>query len=152
MIAVTRCYRAIGVVLILTTPSTANDSPVVAANSVASTRALPLDEPLENDAGRLESRRPYERGKVPVVLIHGLWGSPGNWNRLIEDLEANPCFKHGVNSGPFNMQAVTRSPIRPTCCGSHFARRVGPSIPIPATQPSTEWSSWGTAWAASWRK
>jgi pimeloyl-ACP methyl ester carboxylesterase len=93
MIAVTRCYRAIGVVLILTAPSTASDSPGVAVTSVGSTRVLPRDAPLENDAVRLESRRPYERGKIPVVLIHGLWGGPGNWNRLIEVLEAQSVIQ-----------------------------------------------------------
>ncbi len=38
-------------------------------------------------------RRPYERGKVPVVLIHGLWGFPPLWDRMIEDLEADPAIR-----------------------------------------------------------
>ena len=93
MIAVTRCSRAIGVVLILTTPSTASDSPRVAANSVRAPRVLPRDALLENGPGRLESQRPYERGNVPVVLIHGLGGSPRNWHRMIEDLEAHSVLR-----------------------------------------------------------
>jgi pimeloyl-ACP methyl ester carboxylesterase len=34
--------------------------------------------------------RPYVDGKVPVVLVHGLWGSPRNWARTISVLEADP--------------------------------------------------------------
>lgn len=33
---------------------------------------------------------PYERGKIPVVLIHGLWSSPKTWTRVINDLRADP--------------------------------------------------------------
>ncbi|MDG3005415.1 esterase/lipase family protein [Paludisphaera mucosa] len=32
--------------------------------------------------------RPYERGKIPVVLVHGLWGSDRQWDRMVRDLEA----------------------------------------------------------------
>ncbi len=32
------------------------------------------------------------RGKVPVVLVHGLWASPWSWNRMIEALEADPAI------------------------------------------------------------
>src|SRR5205085_10787302 len=34
---------------------------------------------------------PYERGKIPVVLIHGLWSSPKTWTRTINDLRADPA-------------------------------------------------------------
>ena len=47
--------------------------------------------------GRLETRRPYERGKIPVVFIHGLWGSPRNWDRMIEDLDGRPCTSNTVS-------------------------------------------------------
>lgn len=33
---------------------------------------------------------PYERGKIPVVLVHGLWSSPATWTRAINDLRADP--------------------------------------------------------------
>ena len=38
-------------------------------------------------------RRPYEPGKVPVVLIHGLWGFPWLWDRMIQELEADPALR-----------------------------------------------------------
>ncbi len=34
--------------------------------------------------------RPYVTGKVPVVLVHGLWGSPRNWSGMIGALESDP--------------------------------------------------------------
>jgi triacylglycerol esterase/lipase EstA (alpha/beta hydrolase family) len=93
MITVTRCSWAAGMVLIATSLSAAGDSPGVAINPDRTTALLPRDELPGQDPGRLETRRPYERGKVPVVLIHGLWGSPRNWDRMIEDLEANPAIR-----------------------------------------------------------
>src|SRR6185369_13771607 len=36
---------------------------------------------------------PYERGKIPVVLIHGLWSSPKTWTRTINDLRADPALR-----------------------------------------------------------
>ena len=32
--------------------------------------------------------RPYSRGKVPVVFVHGLWSNPSSWHRMISELEA----------------------------------------------------------------
>ena len=32
---------------------------------------------------------PYQRGKIPVVFIHGLWASPWSWTRMIENLEGD---------------------------------------------------------------
>ena len=93
MITVTRCSWAALAVLILTSLSAAGDSPGVAINSDRTTALLPRDELPGHDPGRLETRRPYERGKVPVVLIHGLWGSPRNWDGMIEDLEADPALR-----------------------------------------------------------
>ena len=93
MITVTRCSWAAGVVLFLTSLSAAGDSPAVAINSDRTTAPLRRDELPEHDRGRLETRRPYERGKVPVVFIHGLWGSPRNWDRMIEGLEADPALR-----------------------------------------------------------
>jgi pimeloyl-ACP methyl ester carboxylesterase len=34
--------------------------------------------------------RPYVAGKVPVILVHGLWGSPRNWAGSIDALESDP--------------------------------------------------------------
>jgi triacylglycerol esterase/lipase EstA (alpha/beta hydrolase family) len=93
MFAVTRCSWAAGVVLITTSLSFAGDSTGVTIDPDRSTALLPRDELPGYDVGRLATRRPYERGKVPVILIHGLWGSPRNWDRMIEELEADPALR-----------------------------------------------------------
>lgn len=37
--------------------------------------------------------RPYERGKVPVVFVHGLWSNPCSWSRMIETLETDSALR-----------------------------------------------------------
>jgi pimeloyl-ACP methyl ester carboxylesterase len=93
MIGVTRCSWAAGLMLILTAHCAAGDSLGVAIYSARTTAHPPREELSGQDPGRLETRRPYERGKVPVVFIHGLWGSPRNWDRMIEDLEDDPALR-----------------------------------------------------------
>jgi pimeloyl-ACP methyl ester carboxylesterase len=93
MIAVTRRTWAAGVVFILTSISAAGDSPVVVIDSDRSADRLMLEKRPRRETGRLETRRLYERGKLPVVFVHGLWGSPRNWDRMIEDLEADPALR-----------------------------------------------------------
>jgi triacylglycerol esterase/lipase EstA (alpha/beta hydrolase family) len=93
MFTATRCSWTALAVLILTPLSAAGDSPGVAINSDRTTALLPRDGLPGHDPGRLETRRPYERGKVPVVLIHGLRGSPRNWDGMIEELEADPTLR-----------------------------------------------------------
>lgn len=34
--------------------------------------------------------QPYEPGKIPVVLVHGLWSSPMTWMQMFNDLRASP--------------------------------------------------------------
>ena len=41
----------------------------------------------------LTLRRPYARGKVPVVFIHGLWATPRSWERMIVALESDPGLR-----------------------------------------------------------
>jgi pimeloyl-ACP methyl ester carboxylesterase len=37
--------------------------------------------------------RPYQRGKIPVLFIHGLWANPWSWSRMIESLEADSALR-----------------------------------------------------------
>jgi pimeloyl-ACP methyl ester carboxylesterase len=62
--------------------------PAVWPGAITALRAVPgaiRFQPLG-----LSMVRPYVRGKLPVVFVHGLWGSPRNWARIIGALEADP--------------------------------------------------------------
>jgi pimeloyl-ACP methyl ester carboxylesterase len=43
-------------------------------------------------AARLHLLEPYQPGKAPVVLIHGLFSDPLSWADLVNDLRATPGF------------------------------------------------------------
>jgi pimeloyl-ACP methyl ester carboxylesterase len=36
---------------------------------------------------------PYQRGKIPVLFIHGLWSSPDAWLRMANALQADPLLR-----------------------------------------------------------
>lgn len=38
----------------------------------------------------LSPLRPHIAGRIPVVLVHGLWGSPRMWEHMIKTLQADP--------------------------------------------------------------
>ena len=44
-------------------------------------------------ADGLSLLRPYRRGQIPVVLIHGLLSNPWSWARMIEELEADAALR-----------------------------------------------------------
>jgi pimeloyl-ACP methyl ester carboxylesterase len=58
------------------------------ANPSASMTELMRYEPTG-----LSLLRPYDRGKIPVVFVHGLWLSPWSWHRMIQALEGDPSIK-----------------------------------------------------------
>lgn len=69
------------------------------------------------DGGRLLLLEPYEKGKIPVVLVHGLLSSPVTWTPVVNDLMADPEIGRNYQfwvfvyptSQPF---AVTASQLR----------------------------------------
>lgn len=44
------------------------------------------------DQARLHFLEPYQPGKAPLVLIHGLYSDPHSWADLMNDLRATPGF------------------------------------------------------------
>jgi pimeloyl-ACP methyl ester carboxylesterase len=38
--------------------------------------------------------RPYRRGRIPVVFVHGTASSPGRWADMVNDLVADPRLRH----------------------------------------------------------
>ncbi len=62
----------------------------------ADTPAIPpasMTELLRYEPTGLSLLTPFARGKVPVVLIHGLWSNPASWHRMIASLEADPAIR-----------------------------------------------------------
>ena len=50
-------------------------------------------DPADNDAAAsLRMIEPYQPGKIPVVLVHGLASSPVTWSDLENDLRAQPAI------------------------------------------------------------
>jgi pimeloyl-ACP methyl ester carboxylesterase len=93
MLTLRRCLWTAEVVMTLVSLSVAGDTSGIATNSDRAAAPLPCDHRLGQESGGLETRRPYQRGMVPVILIHGLWGKPQLWDRMIEDLEAEPALR-----------------------------------------------------------
>lgn len=46
----------------------------------------------QDDQAQLSFMEPYQAGKPPVVLIHGLFSDPQSWADLVNDLRAIPGF------------------------------------------------------------
>ena len=42
----------------------------------------------------LVSNMPYERGRIPIVFVHGTASSPGRWADMANDLLADPWIRH----------------------------------------------------------
>jgi pimeloyl-ACP methyl ester carboxylesterase len=51
-----------------------------------------VDHAGQDPAG-LSILRPYERGKIPVVLVHGLWSGERQWDRMVRDHEADGAIR-----------------------------------------------------------
>ena len=60
------------------------------ARSVASRGLAPAAGEFRFKPLGLTSLRPSTVGRIPVVLVHGLWGSPRMWEPMVKALEAVP--------------------------------------------------------------
>jgi pimeloyl-ACP methyl ester carboxylesterase len=50
-----------------------------------------IDPAANDDTATLSMSEPYQPGKIPVVLVHGLASSPVTWSHLEIELRAQPC-------------------------------------------------------------
>lgn len=87
----------------------------------------------------LTLRRPYARGKVPVVFIHGLWATPLSWERMITAIESDPGLRDEYQFWTFRY--ATGDPIPYSACllRRSLEEREGASIRRSPTYRSTEW-------------
>lgn len=68
-----------------------------------------VDPQTESHKTGLFLSHPYEPGKIPVILVHGLWSSPKTWTRLMNDLRADPAIRSRYQFWTF--QYPTGSPF-----------------------------------------
>lgn len=66
------------------------------------------DGQADQPAG-LALARSYSRGKIPVILIHGLGASPKSWTPMIDALEADPALRERYQFWTFGY--ATGAPI-----------------------------------------
>jgi pimeloyl-ACP methyl ester carboxylesterase len=86
-------FRLAFVAMTLASLSVAGEPPKDGSNSNGAVIRPPLDHQWTHERDGLGMHRPYERGKVPVVLIHGLWGFSQQWIPIVGDLEADPVLR-----------------------------------------------------------
>ena len=92
MSLVSHAFNAAVVGIILASLSVADDSSGFSTNLAPANTFPRLEVRLGQVPPGLKMRRPFEQGKIPVVLIHGLWGFPQQWDRMIECLESDPAL------------------------------------------------------------
>jgi pimeloyl-ACP methyl ester carboxylesterase len=97
----TCCFRAAVIATILAALGVAGEPTGVATNSDRDAATRPRVASPGRGLGGLELRRPYEHGKIPVVLIHGLWGTPHLWDPMIKDFEADPAIRRAYQFWTF---------------------------------------------------
>lgn len=93
-------------------------------------RALPVQSPTKpradfSDMLRYEPTglallRPYERGKVPVVFVHGLWSNPCSWAPMINSLEADPALRKRYQFWTFGYSTGDPIPYSALLMRHHF--------------------------------
>jgi pimeloyl-ACP methyl ester carboxylesterase len=82
------------VLFAITTTSWGQAASRVEPSRPAQTKARPgVGALLRFEPTGLSLLTPYERGKIPVVLIHGLWSSPWSWARMVEVLESDVALR-----------------------------------------------------------
>ncbi len=99
--------------LLLAAPPRSRAQADAPANPSASMTDLMRYEPTG-----LSLLRPYARGKIPVVFVHGLWSNPWSWHRMIEAMEGDPAL-----NGRFQFWTFGYSTGDPVPYSAHLLRR-----------------------------
>jgi len=93
---------------------------------------------------------PYQAGKIPVVMVHGLLSSPLTWLAMFNDLRADPQLRERSNSGSTCIRPAILTWSRLQSCAPPSPGCGRNWTPLARTPPWITWSWWGTAWAGWW--
>jgi len=75
----------------LNDPQLNPSNPAINLNAIA-TEGLLRPDKAQAEAG-LYMLQPYEPGKIPVLMVHGLWSSPMTWMEMFNDLRGDPAIR-----------------------------------------------------------
>lgn len=67
------------------------DDPTINLEAIA-TEGLLRPDKTQAETG-LYMLQPYEPGKIPVLMVHGLWSSPITWMEMFNDLRGDPSIR-----------------------------------------------------------
>ena len=91
--------------------------------------------------------RPYEPGKIPVVMVHGLVSSPLAWIPMLDELLRDPTIQERYQFFLYMYPTGVPLPIAAANLrDSLWCRPRRCSTPTAASRPSTRWSCWDTRW------
>ena len=92
--------------------------------------------------------RPFDREKVPVVFVHGLWSNPCSWSPMIESLEADPALHGRYQFWTYGYSTGDPLPYSAMLFRSDLEQVRRKFDPKRRPSRSTTWWLSATAWAA----
>ena len=149
-----RVVRSVAVIVVLiaaTKVSAQNSARVESSRDVPGRSLSKLDTGVTGrfrfESTGLSLLRPYRRGAIPVVFIHGLWANPRSWSRMIESLDAEPAIRDRFQFWTFGYLTGDPIPYSASLLRRDLDEGAASSTRMARTGSSTEWSSSATAWA-----
>ena len=102
---------------------------------------------IRDGSSELRFAVPYEVGKVPVVFVHGLLGSPSDWSVMIDQLSADPAVCDRTQFLTFRYDSLQPIPDALARCPlwiAHYRSTKTPWIPPPGFRPFVPppWTDW----------
>ncbi len=93
---------------------------------------------------------PYQPGKIPVIMVHGVWSSPITWMAMFNDLRSARRSAAATSSGSIFIPADSHSGIVPPICARPWPKRANCWTPPAGNRRLIKWCWWDTAWADCW--
>ena len=92
--------------------------------------------------------RPYEPGKIPVVMVHGLISTPLAWIPMLNELLRDPVIQSKYQFMLYMYPTGVPIPIAAAGLRESLAQAKMMYDPDGRIRRSSRWSWWDTAWAA----